>query len=189
MIRFSFNGSDKRVALALRERGQKLVAALREALDLSMLELVRRIQEKLSGEVLHQRSGKLIGSVHKETTAVAGTQIIGRVTAAGGPAWYGRVHEFGGTRAYDIYPVKKRALAFMAGGGVNSRSFYFKQGSRRGSLRPKMYGKFAEAGGVVVKSVHHPPLPRRSFMATSQEELRGKIKSNLLEAAAKALRG
>lgn len=192
VITLTMLGSDKRVVAALERKRVALRSAFKRSLDESSLMLLRRIQQKLSGEVLSQRSGKLLGSAHKDPTIVSDVQIVGGVGAAAGPAWYGRVHEYGGTKAYDIYPVNKKALAFFGASssltGGDKRAFYYKQGARRGSLRPKMYGAFRETDGVVVKSVHHPPLPKRSFMKTSLEEMRGAIIAKVFRAAAEAIK-
>jgi hypothetical protein len=189
VIRITLGGSDQRVVAALDRRRGALNAALRRSVDESLLMLQRRIQQKLSGEVLNIRSGKLHGSVNVEQAA--GEDVItGAVNAAAGPAWYGRVHEYGGKNAYDIYPKIKRALAFFGSGGPTGaakRAFYFKQGARRGSLRPKLYAAAATAGLVVVKSVHHPPLPKRAFMSTSLEEMRSAIIAKVYRAAAGAI--
>jgi hypothetical protein len=192
VITVTMMGSDKKVSAALDKKRVALQAAIRSAVGQAMLELLRRVQQKLSGEVLHQRSGKLLGSAHVEPVAASAEMVSSGVSAAAGPAWYGRVHEYGGKKAYDIFPVNKRALAFFGAGtllsGGERRAFYFKQGAQRGTLRPKMYGGFHETGGVVVKSVHHPPLPMRSFMRTSLEEMRAQIIAKVLRAAAEAIR-
>lgn len=191
MISAKIVGGPARVSQVLDRKRVELQRALARGVNEASLLLLRRVQQKLSGEVLNQRSGKLVGSAHA-VLAKAGEQIVGGVDAAGGAAWYGRVHEYGGKKSYPIVPVSKRALAFFGAeaslGGAEKRAFYFKQGARRGTLRPKLYGAAHEAGLVVVKSVEHPPLPRRSFMKSSLEELRGELVAKILRAAAEALR-
>jgi hypothetical protein len=195
MVKLSFNGTDKRVELAIQEKGPRVVSELTRTMSLMMFELLRRVQQKLSGEVLHVRTGKLLGSAHVEPTVTTQTTIAGNVTAAGGPAFYGKFHEYGGTRWYDILPVNKKALAFFPGGSFGAsfgatgiRQLRFVQGKNRGSLRPGQYDSFAKAGGVVVMKVHHPPLPMRSFMRSSLAELKARITSQLYEAAARGVR-
>jgi hypothetical protein len=97
LITVTFNSSDERIVAMLKKRGPKVVDAAVRAIDVSMLLLQKRIQEKLSGEVLNIRTGKLIGSVNKEPVTVSGGVVQGSITAAAGPAWYGKIHEFGGT--------------------------------------------------------------------------------------------
>jgi phage gpG-like protein len=74
------------------------------------------VSKKLSGQILHRRTGKLSSSVRALPTTLSGTSIIGGVQAGGGPSFYGAVHEFGGTRAYPIIAVKARALRFVMNG-------------------------------------------------------------------------
>jgi hypothetical protein len=202
MITLSFGRSDERLLEAMRAKAPKVRAFVREELDRLMLELQRLIMAKLSGVVLEHRTGKLLGSIHKEPTVEVGDTVTGRVTGAGGPAFYGRVQELGGTRTYDILPVNKLALAFFPGGAsggagnfaalyLGSRSamtsLRFAQGSQRGSLRPTAIAEFSGAGGIVVRKVVHPPLPARPFMSTSLEEMREAIIVRLRIAVGKAI--
>jgi hypothetical protein len=191
MIRISFNNSDEKLVAALQARGPQIVSAIQEELDRLMFELLRRVQAKLSGEVLHQRTGKLLSSIVKQPTIIAasGKQIIGSVSGAGGPAFYGRFHETGTTSAYEIRPTTKQALAFFPTGstgawlGFQRTRFMF---GKRGFLRPSKIGAFEAAGGIVVKKVVHPPIQQRSFMSAALEEMRAEIIARIYRAAAAA---
>ena len=98
MLTVTFNGSDERVALILRFRGPKIVEAIARKLDVLMLQLQAKIAgEKLQGQVLQHRTGKLSGSIREIPVTNDGTLITGAVEGAGGPAWYGKLHEYGGT--------------------------------------------------------------------------------------------
>jgi hypothetical protein len=77
----------------------------------------------------------------------------GQIEAAGGPAFYGRFQERGTPSAYEILAVKKRALHFMSHGRE-----------------------------VFAKSVMHPPIAARPFMAPTLSEFEGKIRTELQEA-------
>jgi len=200
MIRLSFNTTDQQVVAALKLRGPNLAQELRMELDELMFELQRRIQGKLSGELLMQRTGKLIRSVEKLPTEQEGNTLVGRVTAAGGPAFYGVIQALGSPTAYEIKPKNKKALAFFPQGAAGvaggqspgrgaSAGIYFKLGARRGTLRPGKIGEFSGLGGIVVKSVVHPPIQARPFHTLALEEMRAEIVSRLYAAAARALRG
>jgi hypothetical protein len=102
--------------------------------------------------VLNHLSGKLAGSVHADPTVYDGEFLRAYVYAAGGPAWYGKVHEYGGQSAYVILPVTKKALRFLVGGKE-----------------------------VFAKSVLHPPLPQRAFMSPSLEENQDEMVQSLQE--------
>jgi len=142
MLKLSFNTSDERLA--------------QNAL---MLELQAKIVgEKLQGQVLAHRSGKLAGSIRVVPAIVEGTSVVGIVQGAGGPAFYGRVHEFGGT--FDI-PTHQR-----------------KVGATKEKIRARL-------GGTV--RAHTATFPQRSFMRTSLEEMRGRIFEGMTAAVSEEL--
>lgn len=204
MITISFNSTDQRLVAALRAKLPAVRNQLADTLDRLMLELQRRVQQKLSGQVLEHRSGKLIGSVEKRPLEKTDQAISGRVTSSGGPAFYGRIQEKGGTRTYDILPKNKKALAFFPGGSVGGsiagsnvpfvpgkpvvRGLYFRSGKTRGELKPAKYGTFSSLGGIVVRKVVHPPLPARPFMSTSLSEMQSEIVEKVRKAAARGIR-
>ena len=164
-IRFSLDRTDEKVIVALQQRRDILIDALTQKMSYVMLQLQRKVQQKLSGEVLQNRDGVLYNSVQVQPTTFNGKEIIGAVTAAGGPAKFGQVFEYGGTRTYKITPVDKKALAFMV--GANALDVL------RGDLSSK---------AVVVKSVWHPPAIKRPFMSTSLDESIGSIREGLRDA-------
>ncbi|HKT10643.1 MAG TPA: hypothetical protein VJW77_02335 [Terriglobia bacterium] len=107
-------------------------ARLRELLVTKINRWLVEIQRKIvsglaAGAPLKMRSGEsgLAGTVEITPAAEAGTVVQGAVEstataqeASSGakgaihPYPYGMVHEFGGQRRYDIFPVTKKALAF-----------------------------------------------------------------------------
>jgi hypothetical protein len=120
MITFTLTGAVD-VLAQLETRRAALFGALVERINYWDLMLQQRIQRKLSGEVLHQRSGKLKRSIEVIPAVVdeAAGAIAGKVVGAGGPAWYGKLHEYGTPdRTYTIYPVTKKALRFIIDGKV-----------------------------------------------------------------------
>ncbi len=137
---------------ALKSKPQAIVDVLTTRLNIVLTQLQRYIiVQKLSGQVLHRRTGALAGAVRVVSAHVEGAQIKGGVTAAGSPAsLYGRVHETGGSRAYEIMSVKSRALAFM----MDGRMRFFSR-------------------------VNHPAAMMRPFMAPSLRENEGNIREQL----------
>lgn len=155
MIRLSFNNSDERLVQNLREKGPRILAAAKTKMDGLMISLQAKIVgEKLSGQVLNRRTGKLSNSIRALPSDIEsnfqGESIVGHVEGGGGPAFYGRVQEFGGDHAYDIVPINAKALHFFIGGKE-----------------------------MFLKKVHHPPLKERSFMRSSLEEYRETIFDSL----------
>jgi phage gpG-like protein len=104
MIQLSFNGSDQRIAVALRAKGPQIIQLLVSKMNALMLQLQAKIVgQKLQGQVLAHRTGKLSGSIRMIPATVDGSLITGAVEGAGGPAFYGRIHEFGGT-----FPINRK---------------------------------------------------------------------------------
>jgi hypothetical protein len=141
---------------ALKRRPLEIVNAIENRLNIILLQLSRYIvTQKLSGQVLHRRSGMLSNAVHVNPARVEGATIRGEVTAAGSPAsLYGRVHETGGNAAYDIFSVRARALRFVSGAGET----------------------------VFAKHVRHPAAMMRPFMRPSLQENEASIREQLQQA-------
>lgn len=154
MISLTFGGTDQALIARFRAKSGQIIQALARKLMALDFQLQAKIQgEKLQGQVLNQRTGKLAASVRALPIENDPGQLSGTVQAAGGPAFYGRIQEKGGTTDYDIVPVNKQALRFMLGGKE-----------------------------VFRRLVHHPPLPARPFMAPSLDEFTPEIVGGLREA-------
>lgn len=98
MIRFGFDGSDVKLQTSVRAKGGEIIAALIPTMDALDTKLQAHVQKtKLEGQVLAHRSGKLTTSVRVVPAHVEGASLVGAVEAAGGPAWYGLIHEKGGS--------------------------------------------------------------------------------------------
>lgn len=170
-MRFTLDGTDQKVIAALRLRSSKLIDALTNKMSFLMLKLQQKVQLKLSGQVLQNREGVLFSSVQVQPTTFDGVQITGAVTAAGGPASFGKAFEFGGQRTYKISPINKKALALMAGPGILD------------VLRGQVASK-----SVVVAYVWHPPTAKRPFMAPSLAESIDSMRSGFEETIISVLR-
>jgi hypothetical protein len=134
------------------------------------------VTEKLSGQVLVRRSGSLARSVKRLPVTNSADVITGGVEAGGGLAYAG-VQEYGGRGWYTIRPKNKRALAFFPTTFTSVsldrstvRTVLRNIGKAGGRLRGLSRERFASLGGVVVKSVNHPPLAMRSYMRSSLAE-------------------
>src|SRR6266700_2150115 len=88
-FRAQLNGTATRTMTFLSERLNKEAVKLQSFI----------VSEKLQGQVLHHRSGKLAGSIRPGTLATPENLAV-EVLGGGGPAWYGRVHNYGGTFAF-----------------------------------------------------------------------------------------
>jgi hypothetical protein len=155
MLKLSFNASDERLASSLRSKGPQVIQAVLRKMNVLMLELQAKIVgEKLQGQVLAHRTGKLAGSIRVVPAVVQGTSVVGEVQGGGGPAFYGRVHEYGGT--FDI-PAHERKI-----------------GAVQGKMKARLNTGMVRA--------HTAVFPERSFMRTSLEEMREQIFTGLTQA-------
>jgi hypothetical protein len=159
VITFSFNGTDQKVAAAIRAKGPDIVDALRARMDAVTIALQGKIvTTKLSGQVLQHRSGKLAGSIRAIPATVSGSTIEGAVEGGGGPAFYGRFHEYGVDHSWEITATRAKALAFEIAGNL-----------------------------VFAKRVTHPGLQERSFMRSTLAESSNQITASFRDALLAAL--
>ncbi|MGH9473061.1 MAG: hypothetical protein ACRD2H_11465 [Terriglobales bacterium] len=130
---------------------EKIVAAIAAKLSALMVRLQQYIvREKLSGQVLNVRSGRLVESVQPVPATIEGPLVKAGVLAGGDAAFYAPYHEFGGKAGYEILPVRAKALVFEWMGQMNIRSRVF-----RGALpaRPYMAPSLAEFTPQIVQGL------------------------------------
>jgi HK97 gp10 family phage protein len=123
-------------------------------------ELERKIKgDKLSGQVLNVRTGKLRASIHSSVSQTE-TSTIGKA-ASSGDVKYAAVHEFGGTIQIPEIVAKSKALAFMQNGKM---AFYKKV------------------------AAHTVKMPERSFMRSSLADMKDRIIAEMTEAVREGAR-
>ena len=121
-------------------------------------ELQAKIQQKLSGGVLNQKSGALARSI---AATVDDSSADVSVTVATGDIPYAAIHEYGGTiPPHEIVPDKAKALAFI------------------------LAGKQAFAARVNLPAI---AMPERSYMRSSLAEMADEIGEELGEVVAGAI--
>ena len=109
---------------------------VRRALHAKIMKLTLQLEahvknDKLSGQVLHTRSGRLKRSIKSEVVD-RGSIITGKVVSTGVP--YAAIHEFGGrTQAHEIVATKAKALSFIMGG----KRVFFRRVHHPGSVMPQ----------------------------------------------------
>ena len=170
---------DTAIADALRAKGINLLDALKLKMTSLMISLEGRIvATKLSGDPLHHRTGKLAGSVHAIPAEMQGTNIVGAVESSGGPAFYGRIHEYGGT--FEI-PEHIRRIGYGAKGQI------VKLLTRGGMVRPQ-FNKQGYSIGYTTVRAHTATYPERSFMRSALRENSSEIVDSLREVIREALK-
>jgi len=192
MISANFNGSDKATLDRMQGAYERVTAGVAKQMDKEMISLRTYIVDNfLSGQVLNRGHGTLADSTQVVPSRIEGNQVIGGVTSAGGPAFYGVFFEKGGIKWYDIVPVVKKALAFFGSGGMvplnASVVGSITRAMPRGSA--SAIAKFSQLGGITVKKVHHPPIPKLPYMGPGLDDKAPEIRVNVRKAAIRALRG
>ena len=142
----------------LPQIGARVLEALTGAMSANMAREEGVIQGKLSGEVLKIGSGRLLGTVAVNPPAVTGDLIEGSVQAGGPEAPWGVFQEYGTDGPYTIEAKVAKVLAFEVGGET-----------------------------VFARRVTHPGLIERSFMRSTQDELREQEAEDYQAAVAAAL--
>lgn len=162
MFKFELKG-DAALIAKYDSAGPRVQASMAREVTAIILKLEGHIKkDKLSGQVLHVRSGDLRRSVHAvlPVELVGSTGVIGKV-AQSGDVKYGGIHEFGGrTPAHVIEAKKASVLAFMMGG---------KQ--------------------VFAKRVNHPgsQMPERSYMRSGLADMKDEIGPRLQTAVKRGI--
>ncbi|MGP0057841.1 MAG: hypothetical protein ACLPID_00930 [Beijerinckiaceae bacterium] len=147
MMDFEITFDADAVQAALVEQAATLRAALED-----------NIRTKLSGDVLHIRSGALLNSISSDLED-DGSAITVTAQSEGVP--YAAILEYGGrTAAHEIVAVKARALAFVMGGA-------------------SVFAKSVHHPGSVIKAY--------AYLASSLEESAGEIETSLKDAVLAAL--
>jgi len=159
MIKIEFKG-DVSFLAKMRGRPPRILQMLMGRLNQLMSQLSAYIvSQKLSGQVLKRQTGRLAASVHPVFAKREAGVLVAGVESSAPPAFYGHVHEYGGSHAYAIVATKARALAFMMDGRK-----------------------------VFAQSVSHPPAKVRAFMGPSFEENKARIEAELLNALNEGIR-
>ena len=110
MIRAAIVGDPNKVPQYILNKIPEVQGACQVSMARLVMKLARKIkEEKLTGQVLKNRTGTLRRSISPRVAAM-GMIIEGTV---GTNIEYASIHEFGGkTAAHDIFPKRGRALAF-----------------------------------------------------------------------------
>src|ERR1700733_406120 len=111
MIQLSLRDGASAALAAMPDRIRDALAAKADTLAAA---LQAKIQQKLSGAVLNQKSGALARSI---ATTVDDSSANVSVSIATGDIKYAAIHEYGGViPPHEIVPDKAKALAFIIGG-------------------------------------------------------------------------
>lgn len=144
---------------ALATLPDRLRQALSDKANVLAIELAAKVQQKLSGDVLNQKSGALARSI--VTTIDELSTNISVTVASNGDVKYAAIHEFGGViPPHEIVPNKARALVFVVS------------------------GKQAFAARVNLPAI---VMPERCYLRSSLAEMADEIREEFAQAAVDAV--
>lgn len=158
----------------LEERTSAIRDAIAQRMGAVTTMLMAKIKnDKLSGQLLNQRSSKLYNSVRVDDVQVTDAEIGGGVLAGGGPVNYARALEYG-SKPHLIVAKNKKALAF--------------QGSAQNAYAPwgGSFSAKSDTLDIIVKSVKHPGTREYAFMRGTLTEYSDTIKAEFQDAASEA---
>lgn len=129
MITATLIGGEKLIA-RFQQMHPKILGAVRLSIEALAIELTAKVKaDKLSGQVLRNRTGTLRRSINYRVNA-AGNSVIGSV---GTNLEYAAIHEYGGqTKPHEILPKNAKALKFQLGG----KTIFAKSVKHPGSKMP-----------------------------------------------------
>lgn len=157
---FTVELRDDRLRARLAAMPARVRASLYRKVNALAVQLADLVRQKLSGAVLHVRSGDLRASIFEDVSQTT-TSVTGRV-ASSGDVKYAAIHEYGGTiPAHEIAPSKSQALAFVWQG----KQQFFRR--------------------VEIPDVE---MPERSFLRSSLADMKDDIVEGLREAVLEGLR-
>ena len=168
MIRAVLVGDDKLKAW-LKSRVAKLQGTVVATMTRLVIMLTRKIkEEKLSGQVLKNRTGRLRRSISPDVKIGVGTSVVGSVSTN---VEYAGIHEYGGVINHPgSVPRHGAALRWLNPGY---------SGPLNRSKSGKLLNTQAAGAWVFAKSTepHKIVMPERSFMRTALAEMKIEIRT------------
>lgn len=152
--------SDRELSVTIRDDAspnlktltERMRQALRVVVARDTKELAARVRQKLSGEVLHIRSGALLRSIRSEMHEDA-SSVWGKVYSEG--VVYAGIHEYGGvTSPHEIRPKNAKALHFFVGGDEVFAQVVHHPGSRMPE-RSYLRSSLAEMHDKIVRDIEN----------------------------------
>ena len=161
------------VETRLRRAGYTVRMAVYKAVSELGLRLPARVKEdKLSGQVLNVRTGRLRRSINlKMEDGEAGVY-----ASVGTNVVYARIHEYGGT-------VHMKARQVTLNRQLNMKTGEFKKGGRFVKAGRANYATDHDVGE------HDIVMPERSFLRSSLADMRSEILERLQKTVADAVKG
>jgi hypothetical protein len=192
ILRFTIN-SDV-VAGELAAKGDAVIDALAEAMNLAGESLYEAIMYNMNGGIIKSRTGLLASSVQLLPVTRDGpvVSVAAEIPDDGSfEHLVGMVLEFGGTHAYEIVPLMDRFAEFLGPSREFGKESMFSAEESialaEGRL-PRSLAWIGEGGGMVfAKRVNHPPSKEFAYMRTSLGQVEQTVRFQIVETLAAVL--
>lgn len=173
-------GADS-VILRVGQMTNKVKSYLLTTTNRLAIALQALVKNKLSGEVLHNRTGTLRRSINYAVHDDAGSV----VASVGTNVVYAAAHEYGFNGDVTVRAHIRRSKAKMA---LATKHYVNKFGQM--SIHVAQTGKYGkQSGDIQVRSfTRHMSMPERSYLRSSLHEQSGSIREALAEAVRKAVK-
>jgi len=172
---------DDAILIKLEEKGTRVHDALRREMDLLAIEVQGLVKAKLSGPVLHNRTGLLRDSINIKVTDTGenisesvGTNVI-----------YAAIHEYGFDDEETVSAHIRRSRMQMA---MATKTYKNKFGTiSKHVAQTGRYGK--STGEIQVRSfTRNMVMPERSYLRSTLREQTGTIRTRLADAVMAAMK-
>jgi len=152
----------------LRERIKREIWAL-------TLEAQAKVKQKLSGSVLHVRTGVLRNSIASEIV-VTDDSVVGSV---GTRIKYGRIHEYGFRGIVTIGQHVRRSKA-----QIDKATYSYTNKFGRSVTKVRQTGKLGKSTGVILVRQHQrmANFPERSFLRSTLREMASSARQRMMSA-------
>lgn len=181
-MELNVNVNAERVLAALNGTTPRMRENLVRVVNRLSIEVQAGVKEtKLSGQVLHVRTGTLRRSINRRVDA-DGDSVVATV---GTNVHYAHVHEYGFTGSVNVREHVRRSRAQMSLAKFRTNKL---------GERIEVKGSYRKAGGgtgeIHVRAhVREMNMPERSFLRSTLSEMSPKIRHDLKEAAIAGARG
>lgn len=175
------NVDAERILAKLRGAEGRLQANLQRVITRQSIELQGRVKErKLTGQVLHVRTGTLRRSINRRVEA-RGSDVVATV---GTNVHYAHVHEYGFTGTVLVREHVRRSRAQMSLAKFRTNKL---------GERIEVKGSYRKAGGgtgeiLVREHLRDMVMPERSFLRSSLREMEPEIRKGIREAVMESLK-
>lgn len=181
-MKISVEVKDQALQASLSGYPDRLRQKLMAVMNVLMMDIQAAVKDgKLSGQVLHVRTGTLRRSINR-SIAYGESRVTGIV---GTNVEYAAIHEFGFHGAVNVREYLRRSRGQMSMARFRTNKL---------GEKVEVLGSYRKAGGgagatTVRAHVRNLDLPEKSFLRSTLREFEARIRADIEQAAKESLRG